>query len=77
MGDIVGSFSNEALWGIIIVMGIAILLLLGELFYARLQLHSRQERYWWVLGASDMYMFEFHQHFLWFFHQNCQIRIKR
>jgi len=59
MGDIVGSFSNEALWGIIIVMGIAILLLLGELFYARLQLHSRQERYWWVLGASDMYMFEY------------------
>lgn len=35
------------------------LLLATELFYTRVQLQGRQERYWWVLGASDLYMFEY------------------
>ena len=59
MNAITPAFSNEALWGIIAVMGAVLLLLGGELFYARIQLNSRQERYWWVLGVSTMYMFEY------------------
>ena len=59
MNAITPAFSNEALWGIIAVMGAVLLLLGGELFYARIQLNSRQERYWWVLGVSNMYMFEY------------------
>lgn len=59
MNAITPAFSNEALWGIIAVMGVVLLLLGGELFYARIQLNSRQERYWWVLGVSNMYMFEY------------------
>ena len=44
MNAITPAFSNEALWGIIAVMGAVLLLLGGELFYARIQLSSRQER---------------------------------
>ena len=51
--------STETLWGIIVVMGVIIVFLLWEHFYIRAQLHFKQERYWWVLGASDMYIFEY------------------
>ena len=60
MGELlVSGLPNDVLWAIIVIMGIIMLMLVAELFYTRVQLRGRQERYWWVLGASDMYMFEY------------------
>ena len=50
---------EDTLWAIIVILGLIVMLLVAELFYTRKQLQSRQERYWWVLGASDLYMFEY------------------
>lgn len=60
MGELlVSGLPNDVLWAIIVIMGIIMLMLVAKLFYTRVQLRGRQERYWWVLGASDMYMFEY------------------
>lgn len=57
--NVIQNVSTETLWGIIVVMGVILVFLLWEHFYIRAQLQFKQERYWWVLGASDMYIFEY------------------
>lgn len=49
----------EILLGAIIVMAVIMLVVTAELFYMRVQLRLKQERYYWLLGASGMYLFEY------------------
>ena len=53
------AISSGLLLGALFIMLLIMLCAVAQLFYMRITMLQKQERYYWILGASGMYIFEY------------------